>query len=157
MSTANTWDDPRIIDHPDVDVTNPRLRAAAERIHSNESLHRHQPDGPVCIYCAISAARALAGATRWLLAEVGCLECGNDTVHLGLFDDQDAVVAEVDRIETKRWNDHVAEMTELKMPGAIPERPWSRPDLIFLPAGTDSDRSGRGDESIYIAFEVPTP
>lgn len=54
----NTWEDPRIVSHPSVDVTDGAVRAAAEFIHRNESLHRHDPAGEVCVYCAISASRA---------------------------------------------------------------------------------------------------
>lgn len=70
-SSTNTWADPRIVDDPRIDHTDPLLRAAAEKVHANESLHRHDLDGPVCAYCALVAANALAGANleaRRLLA-----------------------------------------------------------------------------------------
>lgn len=58
MSKRNTWTDERIIGHPFVDADDESVRRAAENIHANESLHRHDPSGAVCVYCAIVASRA---------------------------------------------------------------------------------------------------
>jgi hypothetical protein len=62
MAHLNSWSDPTIADDPRIPHDDPAVRAAAEAIHGGESLHRHDPRGVVCIYCALNAARALAAA-----------------------------------------------------------------------------------------------
>lgn len=54
----NSWSDARIVQHSEVIANDPAVRKAAEFIHRNESLHRHDPRGEVCVYCAINASRA---------------------------------------------------------------------------------------------------
>jgi hypothetical protein len=54
------WNDPELRRYPEIDPADQRLRAAAERIHANESLHRHDPAGSTCVYCTLNAARALS-------------------------------------------------------------------------------------------------
>lgn len=57
-----TWDDPAIIDDKRVDHENPLVRAVAQRLHSNESMHMHSYiEGVICPYCALRASRVL----RW--------------------------------------------------------------------------------------------
>lgn len=56
----NTWEDERIQTDPRIDSTTPAIRAAAEFIHRNESMHRHDGSGPICPYCALVATRAIA-------------------------------------------------------------------------------------------------
>lgn len=58
----NTWADPKIVDDDRIDHTDLALRAAAEFVHRNESLHRHDHEGPVCVYCALVASNALRAA-----------------------------------------------------------------------------------------------
>lgn len=54
----NTWNDPRIVGHTEIgEVVHHDVQAAAEHLHRNESLHRHDPSGRVCVYCALSAVR----------------------------------------------------------------------------------------------------
>lgn len=56
---TNTWEDPQIVGDPRIDHENPVVRYAAQRQHGNESLHRHNPEGVVCTYCALAASRIL--------------------------------------------------------------------------------------------------
>jgi hypothetical protein len=57
-----TWSDPAIIDDPRIDHDDPTVRAVAERLHSNESMHMHQHIGAaICVYCALRTSRVL----RW--------------------------------------------------------------------------------------------
>jgi len=62
---TNTWDDKAIVNDPRIPDRSLRLRAAAEFVHRNESLHRHEPSGVVCVYCALVAANALKAADEW--------------------------------------------------------------------------------------------
>lgn len=57
---ADAWKQRIIVDDPRVDDQDPRVRAAAERIHGNDSIHRHHDlDKKVCIYCALVASHAV--------------------------------------------------------------------------------------------------
>jgi acyl-CoA reductase-like NAD-dependent aldehyde dehydrogenase len=62
MAHGNSWSDPNITDDPRIPHDDSAVRAAAEAIHGGESLHRHDPRGVVCVYCALNAARAIAAA-----------------------------------------------------------------------------------------------
>lgn len=65
MRAFNTWEHPPIVDDERIDHEDPDVRRAAEFQHRNESLHRHNPSGVVCVYCALAAsnvARVLRGA-----------------------------------------------------------------------------------------------
>lgn len=57
-----TWDDPAIVGDPRIDHENPTVRAVAEHLHSNESMHLHEHiRSGVCVYCALRTSRVL----RW--------------------------------------------------------------------------------------------
>lgn len=64
-----TWEDPAIVNDPRIDDHDPTVRAVAQMLHGNESMHMHQ-DIPavICVYCALRTSRVL----RW--AECECRE-----------------------------------------------------------------------------------
>lgn len=98
------WDDPAIVGNTQIDEENPILRAAAEAIHRNESLHRHDPSGPTCVYCALNAARALAV----VLPE---LEAANARAAAG-WTDSDHDVVEVMRLNDETMLGHLRAVTD---------------------------------------------
>lgn len=56
-----TWDDPAIQTDPRIDTADPAIRAAAEFLHNNESMHLHNyVESTICPYCALRATRAVA-------------------------------------------------------------------------------------------------
>lgn len=57
-----TWEDPAIIDDPRIDHENIVVRAVAERLHGNESMHLHEyVSSIICPYCALRTSRVV----RW--------------------------------------------------------------------------------------------
>lgn len=57
-----TWDDPAIVGDPRIDHENPIVRAVAEQLHANESMHLHeQIPADICVYCALRTSRVM----RW--------------------------------------------------------------------------------------------
>ncbi len=55
------WSDPKIINDARIDDDDPRVRAAAQSLHNNESYHLHQDiQDQVCIYCALRASRVVS-------------------------------------------------------------------------------------------------
>ncbi len=77
----------KIVEDPRIDHEDPRVRAAAEDLHRNESLHLHHVEGIVCVYCALRASRVVRTlaahvaedfAPRPALVQVGsrCERCG---------------------------------------------------------------------------------
>jgi predicted transcriptional regulator len=57
-----TWDDPAIVNDGRIDHENPTVRAVAEKLHANESMHMHeQIPAVICAYCALRTSRVL----RW--------------------------------------------------------------------------------------------
>ncbi len=62
MSSKGTWADPAIVGDPRIDHEDETVRAVAQRLHGNESLHLHSYiEGVVCPYCALRTSRVL----RW--------------------------------------------------------------------------------------------
>ena len=59
------WSSPVIVDDPRIRHDSAVVRAAAEALHNNESMHLHVdvPD-KVCVYCALRATRALDAAAE---------------------------------------------------------------------------------------------
>lgn len=65
-----SWDDPNVrqqLQDPRVPGGPAAVKAGAEFVHRNESMHRHTVEGPTCVYCAIVARNALAGAMPELI------------------------------------------------------------------------------------------
>ena len=61
-SLKGTWDDPAIMNDPRIDHTDPLVRAVAEKLHGNESMHLHEYiSAAICPYCALRTSRVL----RW--------------------------------------------------------------------------------------------
>jgi hypothetical protein len=61
-----TWDDPAIVDDPRIDHLNPTVRAVAEKLHGNESMHLHEyVSSPICPYCALRTTRVLRWADQY--------------------------------------------------------------------------------------------
>lgn len=66
-----TWDDPAIVSDPRIDHEDALVRAVAERLHSNESMHMHDYiQATICPYCALRTSRVL----RWAREPVGYLD-----------------------------------------------------------------------------------
>lgn len=62
LRLKGTWDDPAIVSDGRIDLEDPQVRAVAERLHGNESMHMHEHIGAViCAYCALRTSRVL----RW--------------------------------------------------------------------------------------------
>lgn len=86
------WKARIIVDDPRIDDESARVRAAAERIHGNDSIHRHHDlDKKVCVYCALVASHAVR-AIDALAAPVF-----PEVLDLGEEGDAWAVAGEVDR------------------------------------------------------------
>lgn len=65
MNPSN-WTDPKIVDDPRINHEDPVVRAAAEDLHHNESLHLHLDIGrDVCVYCALRASRVVDVCRRY--------------------------------------------------------------------------------------------
>lgn len=66
-SKRGTWNDPAIVSDPRIDHHDATIRAVAERLHANESMHMHlYVQAPICVYCALRTTRVL----RWTKAEL---------------------------------------------------------------------------------------
>jgi hypothetical protein len=71
-----TWDDPAIVDDPRIDHLNLTVRAVAQQLHSNESLHLHNyVSSVICPYCALRTSRIL----RWAKQHDAGREMEHDT------------------------------------------------------------------------------
>lgn len=71
-----TWDDPAIVGDPRIDHENPTVRAVAQKLHGNESMHLHEYVGSIiCPYCALRASRVL----RWAAEHDAGQEMRHDT------------------------------------------------------------------------------
>lgn len=64
MTRNNDWDDDEIVNDSRIDHLDLRVRAGAVFQHANESLHRHDPRGIVCVYCALAASNIIRAADR---------------------------------------------------------------------------------------------
>lgn len=61
----DNWGAKVIANDPRINQDDPRVRAAAELIHGNDSIHRHHDlDKNVCIYCALAASYAVWAIDR---------------------------------------------------------------------------------------------
>lgn len=66
MNMRGTWDDPAIINDPRIDHEDETVRAVAEKLHGNESMHTHDyVSAPICPYCALRTTRVLRWAKQY--------------------------------------------------------------------------------------------
>ncbi len=88
MSTKKgTWNDPAIIGDRRIDHENETVRAVAERLHSNESMHLHEcVSSTICPYCALRASRVLRWAAEHHKADQAC---NSYTVNAPMFEGND--------------------------------------------------------------------
>ena len=71
-----TWGDPAIINDPRIDHEDPTVRAVAEKLHGNESMHMHEYiSSEICVYCALRTTRVL----RWATTSLEGAEMQGDT------------------------------------------------------------------------------
>lgn len=71
-----TWKDAAIVNDPRIDDENDTVRAVAERLHGNESMHLHEYiSSVICPYCALRASRVL----RWAAEHDAGQEMAHDT------------------------------------------------------------------------------
>jgi hypothetical protein len=67
-----SWEDPQIINDSRIDHEDETVRKVAERLHANESMHRHPNVGdPICVYCALVTSRVLRWANPDYVREHG--------------------------------------------------------------------------------------
>jgi hypothetical protein len=65
-----TWDDPAIVNDPRIDDDDPVVRAVAQMLHGNESMHMHEYiSSEICAYCALRTSRVLRWATSFMVDE----------------------------------------------------------------------------------------
>jgi hypothetical protein len=68
---ARAWEDSRLTGDPRIDHEDPVVRAAAQALHHNESIHLHTNTLTVCVYCALRASRVVRLAREALRARPG--------------------------------------------------------------------------------------